>query len=108
MAGTNAVISQIGPITQNLDPVIQSTIGYFHTSNPQPNVIQSQTESLIDTRHVFNTSIQQGLLSGGYVQVAANESYLNENSPTDVLNPSVAPVVQIYVLHQFLKVSEPE
>jgi len=98
----NVVVSQIGPITQNLDPVIQSTLGYFHTSTPQPNVIQSQTESLIDTRHVFNNLFQQGLLSGGYVQVAANESYLNENAPSDVLNPSVAPVGQIYVLHQFL------
>src|SRR5579872_1467248 len=39
--GTNAVVSQIGPITQNLDPVIQSTWGYFHSSNPQPNAIQS-------------------------------------------------------------------
>ena len=100
--GTNAVVSQIGPITQNLDPVIQSTLGYFHSSNPQPNAIQSQTEALIGTRHVFNNLFQQGLLSGGYVQVAANESYLNENAPSDVLNPSVAPVVQIYVLHQFL------
>src|SRR5579871_1364250 len=52
--GTNAVISQIGPITQNLDPVIQSTMGFFHSSNPQPQVIQSQTEALIGTRHVFN------------------------------------------------------
>ena len=100
--GTNAVVSQIGPITQNLDPVIQSTWGYFRSSNPQPNLIQSQTEALIGTRHVFNNLFQQGLLSGGYVQVAANESYLKENAPSDVLNPSVAPVEQIYVLHQFL------
>lgn len=100
--GTNAVVSQIGPITQNLDPVFQSTVGYFHSSTPQPNVQQSQTEALIDTRHVFNNLFQQGLLSGGYIQFAANESYLKENAPTDILNPSVAPVMQLYVLHQFL------
>ncbi len=100
--GTNAVVSQIGPITQNLDPVIQSTLGYFHSSNPQPQLIQSQTEALIGTRHVYNNLFQQGLLSGGYVQVAANESYLKENAPSDVLNPSLIPVEQIYVLHQFL------
>ena len=99
---TNAVVSQIGPITQNLDPVVQSTVGYFHSSYPQADAVQSQTEALIGTRHVFNNLFQQGLLSGGYVQVAANESYLKENAPSDVLNPSVAPVGQIYVLHQFL------
>ena len=65
-------------------------------------MVQSQTEALVGTRHVFNNLFQQGLLSGGYVQVAANESYLKENAPSDVLNPSVAPVAQIYVLHQFL------
>jgi len=100
--GTNAVVSQIGPITQNLDPVVQSTIGYFHSSYPQADAVQSQTEALIGTRHVFNNLFQQGLLSGGYVQVASNESYLKENAPSDVVNPSVAPVTQIYVLHQFL------
>ncbi|HYL37148.1 MAG TPA: TolC family protein [Bryobacteraceae bacterium] len=100
--GTNAVISQIGPITPNLDPVLQSTWGFFHSTSPQANTVQSQTEALVGTRHVFNNLVQQGLLSGGYVQVAANESYLKENAITDVLNPSVAPVVQIYALHQFL------
>ncbi|HLH00767.1 MAG TPA: TolC family protein [Bryobacteraceae bacterium] len=100
--GNNAVISQIGPITQNLDPVVQSTVGFFHSSNPQPNAVQSQTEALIGNRHVFNNLFQQGLLSGGYVQIAANESYLKENAPTDILNPSVAPILQLFVLHQFL------
>jgi outer membrane protein len=100
--GTNAVVSQIGPITQNLDPVVQSTVGWFHSSYPQADAVQSQTEALIGTRHVYNNLFQQGLLSGGYVQVAANEAYQAENAPSDVLNPAVAPVVQLYVLHQFL------
>jgi outer membrane protein len=100
--GTNAVVSQIGPITQNLDPVVQTTVGFFHSTYPQADAVQSQTEALIGTRHVFNNLFQQGLLSGGYVQVAANESYLNENALSNVLNPSVAPVAQVYVLHQFL------
>ena len=101
-SATNAVVSQIGPITQNLDPVVQSTVGFFHTSYPQADAVQSQTEALIGTRHVFNNLFQQGLLSGGYVQVAANEAYQAENAPSDVLNPAVAPVVQFYVSHQFL------
>jgi outer membrane protein len=100
--GTNAVVSQIGPITQNLDPVVQSTVGYFHSSYPQADAVQSQTEALIGTQHIYRNLFQQGLLSGGYVQVAMNESYLKENAPSDVLNPSVAPVTQVYVLHQFL------
>lgn len=101
-AGGGAVISQIGPVTQNLDAVVRNTTFFSHTTTPQPNPVQSQTFALVDTSHVYNTFVQQGLLSGGYVQVAANESYLKENSPTDFINPSVAPVVQVYVRHNLL------
>jgi outer membrane protein TolC len=97
-----AIVSQIGPVTQNLDPVLQNATVFSHTTSPQPNIIQSQTAALVNTHRVFNTFVQEGLLTGGYVQVTANESYLKENS-TDILNPSVAPVVQIYASHNFLK-----
>ncbi len=42
-------------------------------------------------------------MSGGYVQVSANESYEKQNAPTDYLNPSVEPVVQIYLRHNLLQ-----
>jgi outer membrane protein len=98
----NAVISQIGPVTQNLDAVLQSATAFSHTTMPQSNAVVSQTDALVDSRYVLNTFVQQGLVTGGYVQVTANSSYLKENTPTDVLNPSVAPVAQIYVRHNLL------
>jgi len=99
---TNGSISQIGPITPNLDPVLQNSSVWSHQTTPQPNPLISETNALIDIKHSFQSLVQEGLITGGYVQVAANESYLNENSPTDVLNPSVAPVAQIYVTQNFL------
>ena len=65
--------------------------------------MQSQTSALVDTSHIYNTSLQQGLITGGYVQLSANESYLKENTPTDILNPSVAPRVQLYLQHSLLQ-----
>ena len=44
---SNATISQIGPVTQNLDPVVQETTAFSHTSSPQPNSVQSQVINLI-------------------------------------------------------------
>lgn len=98
-----AGISQIGPVTQNLDPVLQNADVFAHTTSPQTVTLQSQTDTLIDTRHTFQTFVQEGFMSGGYVQVAANESYLKENAPSDFLNPSVAPVVNIYIRHNLLQ-----
>jgi outer membrane protein TolC len=96
-------ISQIGPVTQNLDPVLQNADVFAHTTSPQTVTLQSGTDALIDARHTFQTFVQEGFLSGGYAQVATNESYLKENSPSDFLNPSVEPVVNIYLRHNFLQ-----
>jgi outer membrane protein len=101
--GGAAVVSQIGPITPNLDPVLQNSIGFFHSTVPQPNTTQSQTAALVDTKHIYDDAVTQGLLTGGVAQVSANEEYLKQNAPTDVLNPSVAPSVQIFVRHNFLQ-----
>jgi outer membrane protein TolC len=57
----------------------------------------------VDVTHRYNTFLQEGLITGGTVQVSANESYLKENAPTNILNPSVAPVVQVFVRHNFLQ-----
>jgi len=104
-AGGNggAIISQIGPVTQTLDPTLQNATVFSHVTTPQPIVIQSKTAALVDTHHVINTLVQEGFLTGGYVQVSANESYLKENALTDLLNPSVAPVLQIYLRHNLLQ-----
>ena len=52
---------------------------------------------------MYDSFVQEGLLSGGYVQVSANESYEKQNAPTDYLNPAVEPVVQIYLRHNLLQ-----
>ena len=101
--GGGAIVAQIGPVTANLDPVLQNTTAFAHITLPQSNTVQSQTNAIVDTRVNSNSVIQQGLLSGGYVQLATNYSYLNENAPTNILNPSVAPVVQIFARHNFLQ-----
>jgi outer membrane protein TolC len=98
-----ATVSQIGPVTQNLDPVFQNATDFAHTTTPQPITTVSETPALVNASHVIDSFVQEGFLSGGYVQVSANESYLKQNAPSDFLNPSVAPVVQIYVRHNLLQ-----
>jgi len=98
-----ATVSQIGPVTQNLDPVLQNGTSFSHTTYPYPITYVSGTPTLISTQHVYDTFVQEGLLSGGYAQLSANESYEKQNAPTDYLNPSVEPVVQIYLRHNLLQ-----
>jgi len=100
---SNATISQIGPVTQNLDPTFQETTTFSHTSTPQPDPEQSQVLALIQNTRVYSGSLQQGLLSGGIATVSYSDHYLNENAPTDVLNPTVAPSVSVTIQHNFLQ-----
>ena len=100
---TNATIQQIGPVTQTLDPIIQEASTLSHTSTPQPDAQLSQTPNLVTDTRASTVSYQQGLLTGGSVTLTYNENYLNENSPTDILNPSSAPSISISFQHNFLQ-----
>lgn len=99
----NATISQIGPVTPNLDPIIQETTTFSHISAPQPDAVQSQVFNLVQATHAYTGSYQQGLISGGVVSVNYSEHFLNENAPSDVLNPTVAPSAGISVQYNFLR-----
>ena len=98
----NAIVSQIGPITPNLDPVLQASVGFSHQTSPQPEPLISETASLVTTSHVYDSVVQQGLITGGYVQAQFNSQYLYQNAPSDILNPSVAPIAGLYARHNFL------
>jgi outer membrane protein len=99
----SAIVQQIGAVTPNLDPVLLNTTTFSHLTYPQSNSVQSQTTSLVDDVRTYSTSLQEGFLTGGYVRITGAESYLKENTPTDVLNPSVAPRGQIYMQHSLLQ-----
>jgi len=99
---TNATISQIGPVTPTLDPIIQEASTFSHTTSLYPDSQASATSTLVDGTRALTASIQQGLLTGGTVTLTYTDHYLNENSPTDVLNPTSAPVLAISVTQYLL------
>lgn len=101
--GGNAQISQIGPVTQTLDPSFEETTTFSHQTIPQPNVVQSITPVLLRNQRVYSGSLQEGFLSGGGVSLSYNDHFLNENAPSDVLNPSSAATLSIFVQHNLLR-----
>ena len=58
---------------------------------------------LISNTRNSTFSYQQGFLIGGNVTVSYRDSYLNENAPTDVLNPSSAPSLTITFQQNLLR-----
>jgi outer membrane protein TolC len=101
--GGNAQITQLGPVTQNLDPTVQSATTYSHRSIPQPNAVQSLTPVLVQDLVNTSYSIQQGLLSGGNFTLSLRGNWLEENSPSNLLNPSWATTLSLSVQHNLLQ-----
>jgi outer membrane protein len=85
--GTNTTITQIGPVTPTLDPSFQSAETFSHKSNPQSNPTVSQVSNLIQNTRNYTETYNEGFVYGGKASLAFSNSYLNENAPTDLLNP---------------------
>ncbi len=99
----NATVSQVGPVTPVLDPSIQETDTFGHRSNPEPNVLLSLVPNLVQGLRTYTGTYQQGFLSGGTFNMTYSEHYLNENAPSDVLNPSVAPSLSFSIQQNLLQ-----
>jgi outer membrane protein TolC len=99
----NASISQIGPVAQTLDPSFSETTTFAHRTALQANATQSETLALVDDSRNSSGTYQEGFLTGGSVSLNFKDSYLRENSPTDLLNPSVAQSLAITVQHNLLQ-----
>jgi outer membrane protein TolC len=100
--GTNATISQIGPVTPTLDPTFQSVETFSHKSNPQSNSTQSQISNVIDNTRNYQESLNSGFITGGKATLTFSNSYLNENAPSDLLNPSNGTTLTLNMQHNLL------
>lgn len=87
--------SQIGTTAQVLDPFFQNQTSFSHLDYPQVNATLSSVTALVDAQRIYSNLVQQGLPTGGFLQVKSYEQYLHENSPNDIFNPAVAPYMQI-------------
>ncbi|HWE49528.1 MAG TPA: TolC family protein [Bryobacteraceae bacterium] len=99
----NATVTQVGPVTANLDPAISEASTFSHRTVPQPNVTQSLTPILVQAQRVYTGSYQQGYLFGGGVNASYNDHYLSENAPTDILNPSSSSALSVSIQQNLLQ-----
>lgn len=94
--GGGVTTSTIGTTAQVQDPFILNQTSFSHITYPQANQSLSGTSLLVDTQRIYTTSLQQGLATGGYVQLRSQDQFLDENSPNDLLNPASAAQMQLY------------
>jgi outer membrane protein TolC len=101
-SGTS-VVQQIGPVAPNYDPTLQNSTTFSHITTPYSNLQVAEINPVVDTTHDYSTKLQQGIETGGTYYIRQDEHYLNENAPSDNLNPSEAPLVFLYAQHYLLQ-----
>ncbi len=87
--------SQIGTTAQVLDPLFQNQSSFYHVALPQATEALTGVPNYIAGQRIYSTSIQQGLPSGGFVQLKSYDQYLHENSPGDNYNPASGGYLQL-------------
>lgn len=97
----NAVVQQVGYVAPNFDPTLSNSSTFSHVTTPQPDQVVSETSALVDDTRTYNTQLQQGLVTGGLVRIQQSENYLNENAPTDLINPSMDPRITLSAQQPF-------
>ncbi len=102
-ATTNVTVAQVGTVAQTYDPSITESTVFSHRTLPQPNVVQSVTSVLIQGQRIYSGSYQQGFKTGGSITISFNDHYLNENAPSDLLNPSVAATLSFSLQQNLLQ-----
>jgi hypothetical protein len=102
-SATNATIAQIGPISQTLDPHHPGKHRVQPSDRAPSQCHADVLPVLISNTRNSSFTYQQGFVIGGNVTVSYRDSYLNENAPTDVLNPSSAPSLTITFQQNLLR-----
>jgi len=78
-------------------------MSFSHLTQPQANTILSGTTSVVDSMRVNNTTVQQGTLTGGNITFRAFDQHLEENSPSNLLNPVNAPRLELTLRQNLLQ-----
>ncbi|HEY1212845.1 MAG TPA: TolC family protein [Bryobacteraceae bacterium] len=99
----NATITQVGPVTQTLDPVVQNSNAFTHRTTLEADPVLSGTPTLIGDQRAYTASVQKGFLLGGSATLNYTSSHLQENAASDFLNPQVAPVLSLQLQQPFLQ-----
>ncbi len=102
-ANVNGIISQLGPTTPNLDPVLTGFTGYSHSTSPETSTFLTGTTALISKSYLANFTLTQGFLTGTTAALSFDNRYLNQNATTNTLNPSWNATLDLTVSQQLLQ-----
>ncbi|HEX3880285.1 MAG TPA: TolC family protein, partial [Bryobacteraceae bacterium] len=93
--GAGATVQQIGTVVVNYDPSFTGQDTFSHITTPFANLAAAGVNPVIDGNIISSTQVQQGLSTGGSLQVRNYYYRQRENSPYDTFSPALGPNVRL-------------
>lgn len=93
----------LGILVPSFDPWLYAKAWTEHSTQPQVNQVTSGVQSLKTNSIIADLSYQQSFPTGTYVEFDLNQSRQTQNSPLQLLNPSLAANYRFVVQQQLLQ-----
>lgn len=95
--------SGLGILVPSMDPWLYATVGTEHNTSPQVNNVTSGVSSLKTNTITADVRYQQSFATGSYVEFDVNQSRQTQNSPLQLLNPSLSANYRFLVQQELLQ-----
>ncbi|MGA2903589.1 MAG: TolC family protein [Candidatus Korobacteraceae bacterium] len=92
-----------GPLIDNYDPVITSTLEGEHATLPQSSPVFVGAPSLTQNTNTYNFSYAQGFSTGTLMTVTFNNSYLTSNNIYNFVSPTLTPSFRFQLRQHLLQ-----
>jgi outer membrane protein TolC len=106
-AGGNGGLVQttegLGIQVPSFDPLLQATVSTQHNTTPQVNTVTSGVSSLKTNTITANMKYSQSFPTGTYIEFDLDQSRVTQNSPLQLLNPSLAANYTFFVQQELLQ-----
>ena len=93
----------LGIQVPSFDPLLQATVSTQHNTTPQVNTVTSGVPSLKTNTIIANTRYSQSFPTGTYIEFDLDQSRVTQNSPFQVLNPSLAANYTFFIQQELLQ-----
>jgi outer membrane protein TolC len=93
----------LGITVPSFDPWLYATVSTQHATSPQVNNVTSGVSSLKTNTITANMYYSQSFPTGTYIQFTVDQSRVTQNSPLQLLNPSLSASYQFYIQQQLLQ-----
>ena len=93
----------LGILVPSFDPLLQATVSTQHNTTPQVNTVTSGVASLKTNTITANVQYSQSFPTGTYIQFNLDQSRVTQNSPLQLLNPSLAANYTFYIQQSLLQ-----